>query len=135
MDAEVLGSISHSYKLSFSSSRESIVISTVSSMWRSLCRGTTPSSSTENAPYLALRTRLIEHSERTWAGVRDGRLKTGFEKHESSVNITATQPDALKGKRRVQHHDFPGGHPSQYYSGPSVLNCGLLMGSGALMLV
>jgi len=36
---------------------------------------------------------------------------------------------------RVQHQDFPGGHPSQYYSGPSALNCGVLMGSGALTLV
>ena len=62
-------------------------------------------------------------------------MKMGFEKHESSVNITMTQPDALKGKRRVQHRDFPGGHPSQYYFGPSALNYGVLMGFGALTLV
>ena len=31
--------------------------------------------------------------------------------------------------------DFPGGHPSYYYSRPSTLNCGVLMGSGALVLV
>ena len=37
--------------------------------------------------------------------------------------------------KRVQHEDFPGGHPSQYYSRPSTLNCGVLMGSGALVLV
>ena len=35
----------------------------------------------------------------------------------------------------VQHEDFPGGHPSQYYSRPSTLNRGVLMGSGALVLV
>ncbi|KAL2951557.1 hypothetical protein AAZX31_19G058900 [Glycine max] len=35
----------------------------------------------------------------------------------------------------VQHEDFPGGHPSEYYSRPSTLNCGVLMGSGALVLV
>ena len=38
-------------------------------------------------------------------------------------------------KRGVQHEDFPGGHPSLYYSRPSTLNCGVLMGSGALVLV
>ena len=37
--------------------------------------------------------------------------------------------------KRVQHQDFPGGHPSQYYSGPSALNFGVLMGSGVLALV
>src|SRR6185369_1736431 len=46
-----------------------------------------------------------------------------------------------RGRRRVtqkggmQHEDFPGGHPSQYYSRPSTLNFGVLMGSGALVLV
>ena len=39
------------------------------------------------------------------------------------------------GGKRVQHQDFPGGHPSQYCSGPSALNCGVLMGSGVLALV
>ncbi|GJT67329.1 hypothetical protein Tco_1018809, partial [Tanacetum coccineum] len=37
-------------------------------------------------------------------------------------------------KRGVQHEDFPAGHPSPYYSRPSNLNCGVLMGSGALVL-
>ena len=37
-----------------------------------------------------------------------------------------------KGKH---HRDFPGGHPSWYYSCPSTLSCGVLMGSGALVLV
>jgi hypothetical protein len=64
--SEVLGSISQSYKLSFSSSRESIVISTVSSMWRLLCRGT---------PFLhhllAPRTRLIWHSERALSSTQN----------------------------------------------------------------
>ena len=36
---------------------------------------------------------------------------------------------------KVQHLDFPGGHPSQYYSSPSELNFGGLMGSGAITLV
>ncbi|KAK7321115.1 hypothetical protein VNO77_31333 [Canavalia gladiata] len=44
------------------------------------------------------------------------------------------KPDRRK-KEEVQHEDFPGGHPSQYYSRPSTLNCGVLMGSGALVLV
>ena len=35
----------------------------------------------------------------------------------------------------MQHEDFPGGHPSQYCSRPSTLKCGVLMGSGALVLV
>ncbi|XXG47392.1 hypothetical protein AAC387_Pa02g2055 [Persea americana] len=39
-----------------------------------------------------------------------------------------------KSKKGVQHEDFPGGHPSKYYSRPSTLNCGVLMGSGALAL-
>jgi len=35
----------------------------------------------------------------------------------------------------VQHKDFPGGHLSKYYSRLSTLDCGVLMGSGALVLV
>ena len=38
-------------------------------------------------------------------------------------------------KGGVQHEDFPGGHLSLYYSHPSMYNCGVLMGSGALILV
>ena len=37
--------------------------------------------------------------------------------------------------KRTQHEDFSGGHPSQYYSRPCALNFGVLMGSGALVLV
>ena len=40
--------------------------------------------------------------------------------------------DALKW---MQHRDFPGGHPSQYYSGPKALNFRVLMGSGVVALV
>jgi hypothetical protein len=45
-----------------------------------------------------------------------------------------------KGRRKgegvwMQHRDFPGGHPSQYYSGPKALNCRVLMGSGVVALV
>ena len=40
-----------------------------------------------------------------------------------------------KMPKEVQHKDFPGGHPSKYYSRPTTLNCGVLMGSGALVLV
>ncbi|CAI9283124.1 unnamed protein product [Lactuca saligna] len=32
----------------------------------------------------------------------------------------------------TRHEDFPGGHPSRYYSRPSTLNCRVLMGSAAL---
>ncbi|GKB99273.1 hypothetical protein Tco_0985410 [Tanacetum coccineum] len=43
--------------------------------------------------------------------------------------------DVISDKKRgVQHEDFPAGHPSQYYSRPSTLNCEVLMGSGALVL-
>src|SRR3954466_3021957 len=34
----------------------------------------------------------------------------------------------------MQHEDFPGGLPFSYYSRPSTLNFGVLMGSGALVL-
>ncbi|KAK8540304.1 hypothetical protein V6N12_046591 [Hibiscus sabdariffa] len=34
----------------------------------------------------------------------------------------------------VQHEDFPGGHPSLYCTRPSTLNCGVQMGSSALVL-
>jgi hypothetical protein len=40
-----------------------------------------------------------------------------------------------KSKRWMQHRDFPGGHPSQYYSGPKALNFRVLMGSGVVALV
>ena len=39
-----------------------------------------------------------------------------------------------KRKKVEQHEDFPGGHPSSYYSRPSTLDCGVLTGSGALVL-
>ena len=38
-------------------------------------------------------------------------------------------------KRGMQHEDFLGGHPSQYYSPPRMLSCEVFMGSGALVLV
>ncbi|KAL9343157.1 hypothetical protein Peur_063588 [Populus x canadensis] len=38
-------------------------------------------------------------------------------------------------KGGVQHEDFPGGHPSSYYSPPSRFNFGVVMGTGALVLV
>jgi hypothetical protein len=40
-----------------------------------------------------------------------------------------------RSKRWMQHRDFPGGHPSQYYSGPKALNFRVLMGSGVVALV
>ena len=40
-----------------------------------------------------------------------------------------------KRKKEVQHEDFPGSHPSWYYTRPSTLIYGVLMGSGALVLV
>ena len=40
-----------------------------------------------------------------------------------------------KRKLWVRHRDFPGGHPSQYYSGPWALSCGVLMGSGVVAQV
>jgi hypothetical protein len=40
-----------------------------------------------------------------------------------------------RGAKWMQHRDFPGGHPSQYYSGPKALNFRVLMGSGVVALV
>jgi hypothetical protein len=33
-------------------------------------------------------------------------------------------------KKWMQHRDFPGGHPSQYYSGPKALNFRVLTEPG-----
>ena len=54
--------------------------------------------------------------------------------------IVATCPFGGGGARSkeakwMQHRDFPGGHPSQYYSGPKALNFRVLMGSGVVALV
>ena len=54
--------------------------------------------------------------------------------HRKNTAVLSTKRTRLEAKR-VQHQDFPGGHPSQYCSGPSALNCGVLMGSGVLALV
>ena len=43
--------------------------------------------------------------------------------------------DFEKEQKWMQHRDFPGGHPSQYYSGPKALNFRVLMGSGVVALV
>jgi hypothetical protein len=43
--------------------------------------------------------------------------------------------EAKEKDRWMQHRDFPGGHPSQYYSGPKALNFRVLMGSGVVALV
>jgi hypothetical protein len=46
--------------------------------------------------------------------------------------------EKIKGRietKWMQHRDFPGGHPSQYYSGPKALNFRVLMGSGVVALV
>ncbi|CAA2981969.1 MFS transporter [Olea europaea subsp. europaea] len=40
-----------------------------------------------------------------------------------------------KRRKGVQHEDFPRAQPSLYYSRPSMLNFGVQMGSGALVLV
>ena len=53
----------------------------------------------------------------------------------SKLHASRTVPTHKMNYKRVQHQDFPGGHPSQYCSGPSALNCGVLMGSGVLALV
>jgi hypothetical protein len=35
-------------------------------------------------------------------------------------------------KKWMQHRDFPGGHPSQYYSGPKALNFRVLTEPGVV---
>ncbi len=52
---------------------------------------------------------------------REGKKKKKKEKKREGVGM--------------QHRDFPGGHPSQYYSGPKALNFRVLMGSGVVALV
>ncbi|GLJ59150.1 hypothetical protein SUGI_1494440 [Cryptomeria japonica] len=56
------------------------------------------------------------------------------ERKRAKVYSNSIATPGGKTKKGLQHRDFPGGHPSQYYSGPSALNCGVLMGSGALTL-
>lgn len=56
------------------------------------------------------------------------------------VDCHVGEEDATSEKIRadakwMQHRDFPGGHPSQYYSGPKALNFRVLMGSGVVALV
>jgi hypothetical protein len=50
------------------------------------------------------------------------------------VATSDIHPDGWQQKW-MQHRDFPGGHPSQYYSGPKALNFRVLMGSGVVALV
>ena len=51
------------------------------------------------------------------------------------INHFLSKTDWKTYKKREQHEDFPGGHPSEYYSRPSTLSFGVLIGSGALVLV
>nr|KAJ0219091.1 hypothetical protein LSAT_V11C300125620 [Lactuca sativa] len=51
------------------------------------------------------------------------------------IRSNPLSPPALKRvvtRKATRHEDFPGGHPSWYYSRPSTLNCRVLMGSAAL---
>ena len=63
------------------------------------------------------------------------------EKFEGCEGTSAGKKEGKKrrfwgrAKRWMQHRDFPGGHPSQYYSGPKALNFRVLMGSGVVALV
>ena len=56
------------------------------------------------------------HSSRTVRGAFSRERKTREIKPE---NLTNARSGSQKG---VQHEDFPGGHPSYYYSRPSTLN-------------
>ena len=38
-------------------------------------------------------------------------------------------------KESLQHQPFPGGLPSQYYAGPTLLNFSVQMGTGAFNVV
>jgi hypothetical protein len=69
-------------------------------------------------------------------GMRNG--ERGAEKKKSGKEPMgpACIPAVGAGtKKWMQHRDFPGGHPSQYYSGPKALNFRVLMGSGVVALV
>ena len=78
-----------------------------------------------------------------WNDVNDKPSKKNAKKkkgvHTKRVCSTAVcikpTKKTQKEKKGVQHEDFPGGQPSQYYSSPTTLNCGVLMGSSALVLV
>jgi hypothetical protein len=52
-----------------------------------------------------------------------------------SPGRTGGRGSGVGSKTWMQHRDFPGGHPSQYYSGPKALNFRVLMGSGVVALV
>ena len=59
-----------------------------------------------------------------------------FFPHSYLSQATSCAKEYLKEKQKwMQHRDFPGGHPSQYYSGPKALNFRVLMGSGVVALV
>ncbi|KAI3681482.1 hypothetical protein L6452_36281 [Arctium lappa] len=40
----------------------------------------------------------------------------------------------ISSQKGLQHKEFPGDHPSKYYYRQSMLRCGVLMASGALIL-
>ena len=42
---------------------------------------------------------------------------------------------AYMKKKCLQHQQFPGGLPSQYYAGPTLLNFSVQMGTGAFNVV
>ena len=50
--------------------------------------------------------------------------------------ISDTDPREFNHKKkRLRHREFPGGHPSKYYPGPTVLNFAERTRSGAFTVV
>ena len=70
-----------------------------------------------------------------WGPERNGGASFIDEVILVSASRKRKKPWKRDAKKEVQHEDFPGGHPSYYYSRRRMLNCGVLMGSGALVLV
>ena len=61
--------------------------------------------------------------------------QTFVDQSVGSSHVGAESVEGFKKEKWMQHRDFPGGHPSQYYSGPKALNFRVLMGSGVVALV
>ena len=87
--------------------------------------------------------RCIHTKRACWNDVNDKPNKKNAKKkkgvHTKRVCWTAVSDKPSKKipkqNKGAQHKDFPGGHPSQYYSRANTPKCGVLMGSGALVLV
>ena len=54
---------------------------------------------------------------------------------ERKKKIKSLYREKKKKKKSLQHRLFPGGHPSKYWAGPTLLNFGDQTGTGAFNVV